>query len=84
MKLDTGTVKVIKKGYNKYYIKECVNDMFNSFPENVADRQRHSRLPTLPIGVSDSLPITLINVPLYEKFCCVQGVFNFDKSEAGY
>ena len=32
----------------------------NSFAANVADRRRHSRLPTSPIGDLDHLPIPVL------------------------
>ena len=37
---------------------------FNSFAANVADRRRHSRLPTSPIGDVDTVPFILLKVPV--------------------
>ena len=38
--------------------------IINSFAANVADRRRHSRLPTSPVGDLDFLH-TLLKVPLF-------------------
>ena len=37
----------------------------NSFAANVADRRRHSRLPTSPIGDLDTLPFILLKVRFF-------------------
>ena len=56
---------------------------FNSFTANVADRRRHSRLPTSPIGDLDP-SLTLFRSLCLTKICSVQNIFYCGTSNLGY
>ena len=61
-------------------IASCIEDfgddfytnMINSFAANVADRRRHSRLPTSPIGDLNPLPNPILSPSFTENMLCLR------------